>query len=153
MRPLEPLHAAPRLRSVGRRLRREDRAAAMLEFAIVLPLLLALVFGAIEYGRVFFLYNNLSTAAREGARRAAVMSLGTAAEITAATPVIEADVRSRISDPGAADAVVTFTPPAGPDGAQTVRVSIVSYPFPRAVPFIAPDKIPTVTAEFRYELQ
>jgi hypothetical protein len=152
MHSLDPQNA-PSRRRLGRRLGVEERAAAMLEFAIVLPLLIALVFGAIEYGRYFFLYNNLATAAREGARRAAVMSLGTPAEIAAATNTIVADVRSRISDPGSASADVAFTPPVGPLGAQTVRVSIVAYPFSRVVPFIAPDKVPTVTAEFRYEFQ
>ena len=45
-----------------------ERGAALVEFAIVLPLLLLLVFGIIEFG--FLLYNKamITNASREGAR-------------------------------------------------------------------------------------
>ena len=60
----------------GREQNREhERGAVLIEFAIVLPLLLALVFGAASFG---FWYNNklnLSTAAREGARYGATLPL------------------------------------------------------------------------------
>jgi Flp pilus assembly protein TadG len=45
---------------------------AQTEFALVLPLLLLLIFGIIELGRVVFIYNSLADAARQGARVAAV---------------------------------------------------------------------------------
>jgi Flp pilus assembly protein TadG len=45
-------------------------AAATVEFAIISPLLLTLVFGVIEYGWVFTVRQALSNAAREGARTA-----------------------------------------------------------------------------------
>lgn len=44
------------------------RAAAVVEFAVVLPLLLTILFGIIEYGWVFMVRQTLQTAAREGAR-------------------------------------------------------------------------------------
>ena len=49
--------------------RHVDHGGAMVEFAIVLPLLLILVFGIIEFG--ILLYNKavLTNASREGARR------------------------------------------------------------------------------------
>jgi Flp pilus assembly protein TadG len=50
---------------------REEGAAA-LEFAIVGTLLMLLVFGAIEFGLWIFQYENFASAAREGARVAAV---------------------------------------------------------------------------------
>ena len=51
------------------------RGQAMVEFAIVLPLLVALTFGIIEFG--VFLYNQqvITNASREGARRGIVSGL------------------------------------------------------------------------------
>lgn len=46
------------------------RAAAIVEFAVVLPLLLTILFGIIEYGWVFMVRQTLQTAAREGCRLA-----------------------------------------------------------------------------------
>lgn len=50
---------------------RSERGAAAVEFAIVLPLLFLLVFGIMDFGRAFFIKNNLVAAMREGARLAA----------------------------------------------------------------------------------
>src|SRR5919202_6635011 len=49
-----------------------ELGAAIVEFAIVLPLLLLLVFGIADFGRALFIKNNLTSAARSGARVAAV---------------------------------------------------------------------------------
>lgn len=57
--------------SMRGKLRREDGAAAV-EFALVVGLLAVLVFGLLEYGLAFWQVQNLRSAAREGARVAAV---------------------------------------------------------------------------------
>ena len=57
---------------------RDDRGAAAVEFALIAPLLILLVFGIIEFGRVWSARNVYISAAREGARVAAVG--GTAAD-------------------------------------------------------------------------
>lgn len=59
--------------------RRSRRAAAAVELAIVMPVLLVLVFGAIELADGIFLKQALSIAAYEGAR-AVSRQKGTAAE-------------------------------------------------------------------------
>jgi Flp pilus assembly protein TadG len=51
---------------------RDEAGMAMLETVIVLPLLLMLFFGIIEFGIAFGRWQVLSNAAREGARRAVV---------------------------------------------------------------------------------
>jgi Flp pilus assembly protein TadG len=57
----------------GRTLRRrDDNGAAAVEFALVMPLLLLLVFGIISYGMMLSLRQTLSQATTEGARAAAV---------------------------------------------------------------------------------
>ncbi len=55
---------------------RNRRGAVAVEFAIVAPVLLALVFGMIQYGRVFEMQNELEVAAREGARFASMDHTG-----------------------------------------------------------------------------
>jgi Flp pilus assembly protein TadG len=49
-------------------LRRRDSGQDMVEYAIVLPLLLMLVLGIMEFAVIIYSYNALSNAAREGAR-------------------------------------------------------------------------------------
>lgn len=60
-----------------RRQRRKDdrrRAGAIVEFAVVLPLLLTILFGIIEYGYVFMVRQTLQHAAREGCRLAVLQT-------------------------------------------------------------------------------
>lgn len=61
-----------------RRPARRERGAAAVEFALVVPLLLMLVFGIISYGYMLSFRQALSQSATEGARAAAV-TLGTPA--------------------------------------------------------------------------
>ncbi len=49
-----------------------DRGQSLVEFALVLPVFLLMVFGIIDLGRVIWAYDNLANAAREGARYASV---------------------------------------------------------------------------------
>ena len=49
------------------------RGAAIVEFALVVPILLLLLWGIVDIGRAFYTINNLASAVREGARTAAVM--------------------------------------------------------------------------------
>lgn len=70
----------PMKRSRGR------RGQGIVEFALVLPLLLVVVFGLVEFGRAWMTKNILTGAAREGVRRYAVndnvdAARGRAAEI------------------------------------------------------------------------
>jgi len=54
--------------------RRRRRGNAVLEAALVFPILLSLTFGAIEYGYYFFVKNTLQGAAREGCRAGIVLN-------------------------------------------------------------------------------
>lgn len=47
---------------------RKIRAQAMVEFAIVLPILLVLLFGILEVGRLIFIFSSVSNASRQAAR-------------------------------------------------------------------------------------
>lgn len=58
----------------ARRGNKRARGAAVVEFAVVLPLLLTILFGIIEYGWVFMVRQTLQTAAREGCRLAVLQT-------------------------------------------------------------------------------
>jgi len=58
------------------RIKREDGVAAV-EFALILPILFLILFGVLEFGRVWSQYQLFQGAAREGARCAAVASSST----------------------------------------------------------------------------
>ena len=68
-----------------------DRGAAAVEFALLLPVLLLLVFGIIDFGRALNAQITLTQAAREGARIAALgesnVVSGTQAAATGLSPV------------------------------------------------------------------
>lgn len=53
-----------------RRYPRKRRGATLVEFAVVLPLLLAILMGIVEFGWVFMVRQTLTNAAREGCRTA-----------------------------------------------------------------------------------
>ncbi|MET0887750.1 MAG: TadE family protein [Mycetocola sp.] len=62
---------------------RDDRGAAAVEFALILPVLLILVLGIVEFGRAYNVQISLSQAAREGAREMAIHNDVGAARATA----------------------------------------------------------------------
>lgn len=47
---------------------RSDKGAAAVEFALLLPLVALLIFGLIDFGRLFFVQISLTSASREAAR-------------------------------------------------------------------------------------
>src|SRR5487761_1886755 len=51
-----------------------QRSQAMIEFALISPVLMLLLFGIIDIGRAVFYFDTLSHAAREGARAASLAS-------------------------------------------------------------------------------
>lgn len=73
---------------------REQRGAAAVEFAIIVSLLLIIVLGIVEYGRVFNQLEVLNSAAREGARVAAVR--GTVTDIRNAVATAAEPYQSQI---------------------------------------------------------
>jgi Flp pilus assembly protein TadG len=97
--------------------RRDERGAALVEFALVLPILVFLLFGIIEFGRLLNTQVMITSAAREGARFA---TLGSSA--SAITSQVRASCPSLVAD----DVLVAVTNAAGASG-TAVTVS-VTYP-------------------------
>jgi Flp pilus assembly protein TadG len=61
---------ASKLERLCKSSRKKRRGAAVVEFAIVAPLFILLVFGMIEFGRMVMVQQVLTNATREGARQA-----------------------------------------------------------------------------------
>lgn len=106
---------------------RDERGAAAVEFALVVPILLLLVFGMVQYGLYSWSAQGGASAAREAARRAAV---GDHADCAA----FRDDVRARIDALGdAAGADITRTFAKGPGnsdpGVQVGDVVTVTVEF------------------------
>jgi Flp pilus assembly protein TadG len=118
--------------------RRSFRAQNMVEFAIVSPLLFLLFFGILEGGWLFYNQNEITDAAREGARYAAVH--GTVAEDisdddVSTYEVPSSDVKNAIlehlSIPNASDIQVTVSRPDGdmvPGHRVKVQVTFLYHP-------------------------
>lgn len=105
-----------------RRCRKDARGAAAVEFAIVLPLLLMLVLGGLDWGYYFFIAQVTTNASREGARAGSLELDDTTSETLA-----QAAVANYLQRAGLDPSQATITPPILVDGGDTVRVD-VSYP-------------------------
>ncbi len=57
-----------------KKLLRQEKGQALVEFALVLPILLILVLGIVVFGQIFFSYQLIQNAARDGARYGTVGS-------------------------------------------------------------------------------
>ncbi|WP_156254799.1 TadE/TadG family type IV pilus assembly protein [Sandarakinorhabdus oryzae] len=116
---------SPRTSSTARDGQRRRSGAAAAEFAIIVPLLAVMLFGALQYGFLIYTTNAMTTSARNGARLMAFGQDRTAAEtyvrqslpgwvngsVTIAT--VENDngvARMTLSVPGSAAAILGLVP-------------------------------------------
>jgi Flp pilus assembly protein TadG len=109
--------------------------------ALVLPLLASMLFGVIDFGRLFNAEIQLSQAAREGARIAA---LGAAAGDPVARAVAAAPAPGFGAGGPVTGTATICTPTSGPADNGTVTVT---FPFTFLLPF--PDRNLTQTARMR----
>jgi Flp pilus assembly pilin Flp len=102
-----------------------EEGAAVVEFALVLPILLLIIFGIIDFGRAFYTVNNIISAVREGARYGAILS---APMSTAGQQEIRDRVRS-VSAPFGGDSLRDEQIEIEFPNAEFVRVRVDGYPF------------------------
>jgi Flp pilus assembly protein TadG len=140
------------MRVIRHRMSRDEGVAAV-EFALILPVLALLLFGILEFGRVWSQYQVFQGAAREGARCAAVQ----------ATEFSDCEIQGSIVAAAApydpqnqpADVEVGGSPDADgcsdADQGQDVQVSWVQ-PLDINIPFWSDVTVtPTIKAVFRCE--
>jgi Flp pilus assembly protein TadG len=104
---------------------RDERGASAVEFAMIVPLLVAIVVGIAEFGHAFQVQGTLSAAAREGVRVMALQNDPVAAK---------AAVRDAATtlDPSISDAQITISPASCPvNAAGSTHVELtIDYPMP-----------------------
>jgi Flp pilus assembly protein TadG len=93
-----------------------ERGASLVELALVLPILLVVLLGALDLGRGVYVRTALATAARDGARFASVDPTNVAC--------IGAAAISRAPIPDLTVADVTVTPPLTIDLGESIRVEV-----------------------------
>ena len=89
---------------------RGEKGAAAVEFAIVLPLLMLLLAGFIDFGWLFYWQHAVSNASRAGAR------YGVQAKFTGgvSSHYTEAEIRTIVKNNYGADLLVTVVPGSNP---------------------------------------
>ena len=115
------IRRSPRHRVAPRAREREDRGAALVEFALVLPILALLIFGTIEFGWAF----SQSLDVRHGAREVArlfVVDYDDGDPTTTPAQGIVSEACSRMDDSQAS--TVTVTTPGGTAVGEYVTVRL-----------------------------
>lgn len=88
-----------------------QRSQALIEFALVSPVLLLLVFGIIDIGRAVFYYDTLSHAAREGARAAVTAPTQLPTNAAVLNAVTQQLVGAPVSEPCPQGPITSAIPP------------------------------------------
>jgi hypothetical protein len=89
-----------------------QRSQALIEFALVSPVLLLLLFGVVDLGRAIFYYDTISHAAREGARTAVRASNQLPTNADVLTTVSTQMLGAPVSEPCPQGPISSSTPPA-----------------------------------------
>ena len=89
-----------------------QRSQALIEFALISPVLLLLLFGIIDIGRAVFYYDTLSHAAREGARAAVRASTTLPTNADVLSTVTTQLVGMQVTEPCPQGPVTAATPPS-----------------------------------------
>lgn len=104
---------------------RGERGQSLVEFALVVPMLLLVLFAIIDFGRLFQGYITLTNATREGARIAAVG--GT-----------DSDISARVLSAASGLSGVTVSPASYPDAGGDISGNSVVVTASAPMSFITP---------------
>jgi TadE-like protein len=111
------------------RLARSERGTAVVEFALVAPLLFLLVFGILDFGRALNYYNQLTQLSGQGARAAAVNRCPSGGTIGVDCSSIQDELRTKYATGGIKSGVDVCITNASPPGAGDPVTVHASYDF------------------------
>lgn len=105
---------------------RNNKGQSIVELALILPIIIILLFGIFEFGRVFNAYMVIANASRQGARVGSVGATVTEVETTVKTNASSLDLSDLI--------IVVSTTGSGGRG-ETITVT-VGYDVDVSIPFV-----------------
>lgn len=122
---------------------KNERGAALVEFAVVATVFLTVLFGVVEFGRFLWTHNALRDAARRGARYASIRKNDSAGIQAVKYMVVYGDPNANPSSatpvaPGltTSNVVVEYVNYSGLQLSSRASVSITNYQFQFAVPLL-----------------
>lgn len=142
-----------RRRLTTRGARDSDGGVALIEFALIAPLLLAILFGIIEFGWAFYQVLDTRHSAREGARLAAVNYTTGGVDGDAQRDLLVAETCARLENPQLSRVELSFAS-AGSDKAGDLAVVRVERDLEQLTSFfsgILDGRTPSSEVTFRLE--
>lgn len=149
------------MRRIIRRVRgiRSERGAALVEFALVVPLLMMMMCATIDFGLAVYTLNNLTAAAREGGRYGAVLNQTVWSNPAGAQDSVQTRVLNYISgmNNGLTPAQVKALIAVSKDATTgIITVQITGYPYKPVTPLSTLLGLQTIylnrRALFRWEM-
>lgn len=130
----------------------DDRGVAATEFALLLPVLLLILFGTMEFGMMMYGREVVTNATREGARYGIVAQTP---PVTSGEMITQAT--NYLTGTGVNSASVTFSVPACCGATGTPVTLAATYRYPWLIPYIptmlgVPSPLPiAITTTMRHE--
>ena len=121
-------HRLPRPRERFVALRRDQRGQALVEFALVVPILLLLVIGIFDFGQALNYYNQESQLVGQGARAAAVNRCPDGTAIGTGCTSIQSQISQTYANGALKNNPICISLPNGAGAGKPVTVS-TTYPF------------------------
>jgi hypothetical protein len=121
----------------------QDGGQSMIEFVIVLPILLTLLLGIVQFGLAFHDYLSITDATRVGARKAAVSP-------TDPCGTAEASIQDDVAKWSEAPATFDCETPEGTDSGDPITIT-VEYPYEIRLPGFGFTRDLTASATERLE--
>lgn len=118
------LQARRRRAAISGRIRNRSRGAAAVEFALILPVLLTVVFGLMEYGWIFYQQFNLASAVRDGLRQGVTVSQSASPDPRAVAEQKATDDLATMGIPSNAVTVTAVYAGASPTKTMTLTASM-----------------------------
>lgn len=138
---------------------RSERGAALVEFALVVPLLMMMMCATIDFGLAVYTLNNLTAAAREGGRYGAVLDKTVWNNPAGAQDSVQTRVQNYIKGmqngltPAQVKALISVSKDAT---TGIITVQITGYPYQPVTPLSTLLGLRTIslnrTAYFRWEM-
>jgi Flp pilus assembly protein TadG len=134
---------------------RDERGAALVEFALVVPFLMLIMCATIDFGLAVYTLNNLTAAVREGGRYSATLSPAPTVNDTAVSNRVYNYIVGMSNGLNATQVKAKITNTAPDPTTGNITVKVTGYPYVPVTPLAPLLQLDTIylnrTAIFRWE--